>query len=240
MILTCHWSVTPPTRQRDYHIEFALTGNLSSEYIASLGTVTDPSKIDWKTLKNAFTIYKNNNLTDVTTYGTWHLNSDPRDGSANVEIAALTMDGSDVTTTGSWGPNPYTFAHAWIHAGIVARVCKIKNIEANGSFNVSVEPSVLINGPIYIVSTHGERALQTNDDGEDTVPQRGYGIFSGDSSCRWDIACLDPSQNHLLNDATTAIASVHSSAAWIRNMAHLIKADASLISDLWALDQDPT
>jgi len=240
MIITCHWSVTPPTRQRDYHVEFALTGNgLSQEFISSLGTITDPNKVDWDTLFNNFTVYKNNNLTDVTTYGTWHLNSDPRDGSANIEVASLTMAGDNVTTTGSWGDNPHTFAHSWMHSAIVARIAHLKDLDCNASFDVSVEPSVLQNGPIYVVSTHGERALQTNDDGEDSVPQLGYFIWSGDSSCRWDIACLDPSQNQALANAESAVKSCHDSAAWIRQMAHLIKASGNF-SNMLGLDKDPT
>jgi hypothetical protein len=238
MIITCHWSVTPKKRQRDYHIEFALTGTLAREYIISLGKVKNPKEIDWEKLTDAFTIYKNHNLTDVTSYGTWRMNSDPRDGTANIEVAALTMDGSDVTTTGSWGDNPYTFAHAWMHAGIAARIAQIKNLDSSGSFETSVEPSVLMNGPIYIISTHGERALQTQDEGQDSIPQRGYGIFSGDSSCRWDIAVLDPSENSKLASPNTAIPAVHASAAWIREMAHLIKAQG--IKDLWKLDKDKT
>jgi hypothetical protein len=237
-IITAHWSVTPPTRQRDYHIEFALTGTLSAAQITALGSYAHPAQVDWEMLKEQFTIYKNNDLSEVTSYGTWHMNSDPRDGSSNIEVAALTLDGSDVSTTGSWGPHPYTFAHAWMHAAIIARVCAIKNMDALAQFDPSVEASVLQNGPIYVVSTHGERALQTNDDGQDTVASRGYGMFSGDSQERWDIAALDPSQNSKLANPTTAIASVYDSAKWIRWQAHLIKTAG--VPDLWDLDKDPT
>jgi hypothetical protein len=231
--------VTPPTRQRDYHVEFALTGNLQAAQLEDLDLdmYKHNRDIDWELLKAQFTIYKNNDLSEVTSYGTWHLNSDPRDGSSNIEVAALTMDGA-VSTIGSWGPHPYTFAHAWMHAAIIARICAIKGIDALGSFDPSVESSVLQNGPIFVVSTHAERALQTNDDGQDTVVSRGYGMFSGDSQERWDIAALDPSRRSNLVNPAMALASVQISAAWIRTQAHYIKSAG--VSDLWGLDKDPT
>lgn len=237
MITTEHWSATGPNRLREYHIEFALTGLLTASFKGELLRAQHPVQVDWDALRFLFAIYKNVDLGTPTDYGTWHLNHDPRDGSANIEIGALCMGGENVSVPGPWGNFPYTIAHAWMHAGITARVCALKGIDTQGSFDVSVEPSVLQNGPIYNISTHAERALQTKDPDATLRPGFGYFAYSGDGDCRWDIAALDESDAHLLADPNSAKASAIQSAAWMRRQAHEIKAAG--ISDMWGLDQAP-
>jgi hypothetical protein len=159
MLVTCHWSATGPTRLNDYHIEFALAG---APPILSLGV--PPTVEQWAALRGAFKIWKHDDLGQPTDYGTWHLNHDPRDRSSNIEIGALCMANA---TTQAWGNHPFTAPHVWMMAGIVARVCLLKAIDAGDCFAVAVAPGVLQNGPIYVVSTHAERALQTQNPGVD-------------------------------------------------------------------------
>jgi len=237
MIITAHWSVTAPVRLRDYHVEFAQWTPLTDEANHLLRAATSPSQVDFDELRKYFTIYKNVDFGTPTSYGTYDINRDPRDGTSDIEIAMLGMDG-DVAINGPWGDHPYTKAHAWMHCAIIARVAQIKNIDTNGSFDVDVEPSVLQNGPIHNISTHGERAYQTNDNGEDKIPKLGYFAYSGDSQCRWDLAALDPSDAHLLGSEESALPTMLASAAWIRQQAHAIKAAG--ISDLWGLDSSAT
>ena len=234
MLITAHWSASMRDRLRDYHLEFAIDP-LSDSLYELLYKAESPADVDWHTLLSHTQIYKNFEFGTKTGYGTWHLNSDPRDGTPNVEIAALTMGGTDVKTTGPWGSNPYKKAHAWIHAGLIARVAQLKFIDINGSFDVSVEPTVLQNGPIFNVSTHGERAMQTNDEGQDNIPTAGYFDYSGDSNCRGDIAALDESDAHLLDNLSDAEHVCKASAAWLRSQAHSIK--VSGITDFWNLDK---
>ena len=239
-IITCHWAVVPKmtTALGDYHIEFT-DKNLDKNYNTSLLyqiNKPDVTKINWNNHMDMFSVFKNNPLNAVTGYGTWHLNSSPVDGSSNVEIASLTMGGSDVQVQGPWGNNPHTISHSLVHAYLVASVCKLKNINPLESFATSVEPSILQNGPIYVVSTHGERAIQTNDGGEDSMPSLGYFIFSGDSNCRWDIAALDPTEANKLSNATSAVATCKASASWVRNMASdLLK--HNLVNNYYGLDK---
>lgn len=224
MLVTAHWSATGPVRLKDYHIEFALTAPSDEKLIY-------PADMD--KLRKRFTIWKNVEFGTKTSYGTWHLNSDPRDGSPNIEVAAMCMGGSDVKINGPWGQWPYTWQHAWMHAAIIARVCVLKNIDVFGSFEINVEPSVLQNGPICNVSSHGERAYQTVDD-EDTVPKDGYFAYSGDGECRYDCAALDESLAKKLGDEDDAINEMHFSANWIRSQAHAFKEEG--IKDFWGLD----
>jgi len=234
MLITGHWSVSPLKRLRDYHLEFALIAALTDEQNHLLRAATSPDQVDFDELRKHFVTYKNFEFGTATSYGTWDMNRDPRDGTPNVEIAMLGMDGTDVVINGPWGDHPYTKAHAWMHAAIIARVAQIKGIDTGGSFDTSVEPSVLQNGPIHNISTHGERAYQTNDQGQDKIPKLGYFAYSGDSECRWDLAALDPSDAHLLGDEASALSTMLASAAWIRQQAHAIKVAG--ITDLWGLD----
>lgn len=239
-IITCHWAVVGKMNSalNDYHVEFT-DKNLSAEYNKSLlGQIENPDakKVDWKKHIAMFSVFKNDPLTAVTGYGTWHLNSDPRNGQANIEIASLTMGGSNVQVQGPWGDNPHTISHSLMHAYLVAIVCKLKNINPLDSFSASVEPSVLQNGPIFVVSTHGERAIQTNDDGQDSIPSLGYFAYSGDSNCRWDLAALDPTKASDLSTKDGAVKSCKASAAWIRKVAsELLK--NNLVVDLCGLDK---
>jgi hypothetical protein len=235
MIVTCHWSATGPSRLRDYHVEFALTGLITSSMRGELLRAQHAGEVDWASLKFAFAVYKNVDLETPTDYGTWHMNHDPRDGSANVEIGALCMGGEDVHVAGPWGAYPYTIAHAWMHAGIVARICVLKHIDAGGSFT---PPDGFQNGPIYNVSTHGERALQTRDADAVVRPSFGYFAYSGDGDCRWDIAARDESEAHVLATPDGARSSAIATAAWIRARAHEIKAAG--ITDFWGLDGAPS
>lgn len=242
--ITGHWSASPPERLNAYHVEFALTGSLSEDVMHELRALKNaggysPTGFPWDTIRPQFTIWKNDSFTTSTDYGTWDNNNDPRDDSPNIEVAAMCMGGSDVSVESNWGKWPYTIAHAWMHAGIIARICALKDIDANESFPASVEPSVLQNGPIYVVSTHGERATQTQNWG---VPgaaaaslaqsqEFGYFAGSGDPNSREDLFLLDVT--YLAPGAVT-VANAKASAAWLREQAHLIKAAG--ISDYWGLN----
>lgn len=242
MLVTCHWSASPPVRLRAYQVEFALTGSFTGEDFHNLRALHDSptgyTLVPWATLSSQFTIWKNDDLSSPNDYGTWDLNTDPRDGSSNIEVAAMCMDGA---TTNDFGSDPYTIAHAWMHAGIVARICQLKGIDASESFPASVGPQ-LQNGPIFTVSTHGERAYQTIDYGvpggaassQAASDEFGYFVGSGDPNSRWDIALLDPA--YIPNGVT--VANAQASAAWIRSQAHLIKAQG--ITGMWGLDGGDT
>ena len=227
MLITGHWSATGPTRLNDYHIESA---KKTGAAVPHLTRDSNPCAADWIALRAAFDIWKNDALSQPTDYGTWHLNHDPRDQSSNIEIGMLCMANA---TTQNWGNYPLTFAHAWVMAGIIARVAQLKNIDINGSFGASVEPSVLMNGPIFNVSTHAERALQTQNPGVQN-PNLGYFIYSGDPDCRWDLAVLDPSEVRRLSSASSAKEAAIGSAAWLRDKAHEIKSTG--ITDFWGLN----
>lgn len=235
MIVTCHWSATGPVRLRDYHVEFARTGALPTATVQQLLAGAMPSAADWNALLACFTIWKNVDFTTPTNYGTWKLNHDPRDNSSNVEVAAMCMGGESALTS-AWGPEPFTIAHAWIAAGIVARVCQLENIDTGGSFDAGGYG--LQNGPIYNVSTHAERALQTPDGDAVLRPSFGYFIYSGDPDSRWDLAALDPSRAGDLGTPQGARTSAIASAHWIRMQAHALKAQG--IADMWQLDAAAT
>jgi hypothetical protein len=243
MLVTAHWSASPPARLRAYHIEFALTGQTFSDLeLHNLRALrADPNgyqSVPWSVLTSRFTIWKNDSLTTANDYGTWDLNNDPRDNSSNIEIAAMCMDNA---TTTNFGPDPYTMAHAWMHAGLFARVCALKNLDAGASFDAGVAPQ-LQNGPIFNLSTHAERAIQTVDYGvpggsassQAASDQFGYFLGSGDPDSRWDITFLDP---QYISDGVT-VATAKASAAWLRQQAHLIKAAG--ISDYWGIDGGDT
>ncbi len=244
-LATAHWSASPPQRLRAYHEEFALTGSLDAQHLHNLRVLKgDPlgySKVPWDELRAQFTLWKNDSFTTPTDYGTWDVNRDPRDGtSPNVEVAAMCMGDATTTNFGTW---PYTIAHAWIHAGIIARICALKGFDSNGSFDASVAPQ-LQNGPIFVVSTHGERAIQTvnwNVSGagassEAASKEFGYFLGSGDGQSRWDITFLDP--EYIPNGVS--VASAKSSAAWVREQAHLIKAAGDFPGGMWSLDGGET
>lgn len=240
MLVTCHVSVTPPMRLRDYHIEFGLVDSPSNlgAINAMCKAAQIPSDIDWVKLKGVFNVWKNVALVTPTSYGTYKLNHDPRDGSSNIETAAMCLGGEGVSIAGPWGHWPYTYAHSWMHAGCVARVCQIENIDTGGSFDVSVDTSRLQNGPIYVVSTHAERAWQTVDTGQDIYPDRGYFAYSGDPDSRWDCIARDVELASVASNFGGALKSARDTATWIRHQAHLIRQGG--ISDFWGLDQDPT
>lgn len=224
-LITAHWSASGPTFLGDYHVEFFLKGGAVGADHVSLD-----AQPDFDALLSMFAIQKNDDLSTATDYGTWHLNHDPRDGSPNIEIGALCMANA---TTQAWGSYPFTPAHAWMMAALIARVAALKSIDVGGSFDVSVEPSVLQNGPIYNVSTHAERAIQTQNPGVPN-PALGYFIYSGDPDCRWDLAVLDQAAVSQLTTAARAESAAIVSAAWIREKAHAIKAAG--IKDFWGLN----
>ena len=228
MLVTCHWSASPPQRLRAYHLEFALTGTMTAEDLHNLRALGNAS-VPWTTLCAQFTIWKNDALTVPTDYGTFDLNNDPRDNSANIEVAAMCMSGASATNFGAY---PYTIAHAWMHAAIVARIAVLKNLDCLESFSASVEPSVLQNGPIFTISTHGERAIQTNDwplgaASQTQSAKYGYFFGSGDPNLRWDLTLLDPAYIDTTKDPTADAdwyaTQCRASAAWIRGQAHAIK-----------------
>jgi hypothetical protein len=235
-IITNHWSASGPNRIKDYHIEFGLSKTLEPEYNQQLGKIINSINVDFNKLKSYFNVWKNTDLNTVTSYGTWHLNSSPVDGSPNIEIGALCMGGEGVNVSGPWGQYPYTYAHAWMHAAINARVCYIKKIDPYGSFL----SNALQNGPYYNISTHAERAIQTPDNPAANLrPNFGYFAFSGDPDCRWDIAARDVSEANKLNTPQEAYNMALESAKWIRTYSKAIFDTLNDKSDLWGLDKDP-
>jgi len=237
-IITAHWSASSDQKLGEYHLEFGRKSTIDTDYNKSLLyqiTKPDPAKINWAHHLNLFNIYKNFSFSQATNYGTWMLNKDPKNGEPNIEIASLTMGGSDVSIQ-SWGENPHLISHSLIHAYLMAIVCKLKNINPLGHFDVSVEPSVLQNGPIYSLSTHAERSWQTQDEGEGKIPDLGYFIFSGDPDSRWDLAALDPTEAHKLSNANSAVKTCRFSANWLRNMTNQIL-EKNIIKDYLGLDK---
>lgn len=237
MLITAHWSATGPYRINDYHVEYGAKNGISAALNQTAENATDPSQVDWKALKAAFNVWKNTQFGTPTDYGTWHLNHDPRDGSANIEVGALCMGGEGVSITGPWGAYPYTYAHGWMHAAIIARICFLKKIDPNSSFPVSVEPGVLQNGPIYSVSTHAERALQTQDSAAVLRPTFGYFAYSGDGDCRWDIACRDVKDAPKLAKPADAKTEALANAAWLRHQTAAILKTLTPKSSMWGLDK---
>ena len=237
MLITCHWSASGPSPVSDYHVEFALTRPIPSDIQSKLSANAELSAGDVDRLVGSFDIWKFMSFDQIPVYATWHLNRDPRDGSTpNVAVAALCMGGEGVNTTGPWGRWPFTLAHAYIMSGIAARICQLKGLDAVDSFSADeCTYSAQMNGPIYNISTHAERAYQTPNPGV-TNPERGYFIYSGDPDCRWDLAALRVEDAGDLGSFNSAIARAHTSAAWLRNHAHSwLQAG---INDNWALDKD--
>jgi hypothetical protein len=237
MLVTCHQSASPPIRLHDYHLEFGLKDGvvLAASLIAACKRATNAADIDWLAMRAAFNIYKNDPLVTATSYGTFEMNHDPRDGSANVEIAALCMGGEGVSVAGPWGRWPYTYIHCAMHAALVARVCQLKDLDTLGTFDAGIAPNIMQNGPISVVSTHGERAWQTYDIGQGgKIAERGYFAYSGDPNCRWDCIARDPSEAAQCATYDGALRSARATAAWIRSMAHSVKAAG--ITDMWGLD----
>ncbi len=224
-LVTAHWSASGPAFLGDYHVEFFLK---PTSDVSRISLDIEP---DFDALFAFFEVKKNDDLGAATDFGTWHLNHDPRDGSPNIEIGALCMANA---TTQNWGRYPYTPAHAWMHAAIIARVAHLKGIDIGGSFEASVEPSVLMSGPIFNISTHAERALQTQNPGV-ANPERGYFIFSGDPDCRWDLTILDQAAVSELASPESAISAARVSAAWLREKAHAIKSGG--ITNFLGLDR---
>jgi hypothetical protein len=230
MILTHHWSASGPSRIREYHVEYALKSSLSSALHQHLVAAKSQADVNWIELRAMFDVWKNVDLATPTDYGTWHMNHDPRDGSANVEIGALCMGGERVTVAGPWGSYPFTIAHAWMGIGIGARVAAMKNLDANASF----EAPGFQNGPLHVISTHAERAIQTPDSAATLRPSYGYFAYSGDGDCRWDLSARDAGEASVLATPAGAYASALKTAAWIRAMTH--EAKSAGIHDFWGLD----
>lgn len=245
MLITNHWSGSGPVRLRAYHIEIARTGEIGSLYSHDLRAAwQDPTMpmraVDFALLHDKFVVWKNDTLTTINDYGTWDENSDPRDHSANVEIASMCMPGG---ATDFAGTEPFTIGHAWMHAYICAVVAKLKGIDLLGAFPTSVEPGTLQNGPIDVCGTHGSRAIQTIDFGvpngnassQALSDEFGYFFGSGDPDSRADLFCLDPAWYTGTVTKDMAIAA----AAEIRQHAHIIKG-SSWFTDMWGLDGPET
>jgi hypothetical protein len=114
--------------------------------------------------------------------------------------------------------------------GIGARIAALKGLDANGTFRV---PSFQ-NGPLHVISTHAERAIQTPDSDAALRPSYGYFAYSGDGDCRWDLAARDASEAAVLAAPTSAYASALKTAAWVRAMTQ--QAKAAGVHDMWKLD----
>ena len=231
-LITHHWSASPPARIYDYHLEYALTGAIVPALREKLLAAQSPKDVDFVELCAQFHWWKNVDFATATDYGTWHWNHDFRDGSPNIEIGALCMGGEGVSVAGSWGTWPFTIAHAWMAVAIGARVAKLKGIDPLGSFPAS---GGFQNGPLYNISTHGERALQTIDPAASLRPGFGYFAYSGDGDCRWDLSALDYSRSASLATPDGARAQAISSAAWIRKQT--AATIAAGITDFWGLDR---
>lgn len=236
MLITNHWSGSPAVRLRDYHVEIVRTGEITDQLRHTLreawGYTDGSQRVDWKALLALFTIYKNDELSQSTEYGTWDLNHDPRDGSPNIEIASMCMPGG---ATAFAGDEPFTIAHAWVHTYATAAVSAIKKaIDVLGKFDVSAEPSVLQNGPIFVVSNHGERADQTQNPGV-AHPDLGYFFGSGDPDSRADLFCLDGEWY----TGEVTLGQCKSSIAEMRWHAHVLKS-AGLEHGLLGLDGPET
>jgi hypothetical protein len=148
------------------------------------------------------------------------MNHDPTgDGNGpDIEVGALCMGGEHVETTGPWGNFPYTPAHFIMHAALLARVCKLMGFSPDDYFGADVDPHRLQNGPIFRVSTHGERAYQTIDVPTPPNPSFGYFLFSGDCDLRWDIAVFEESKAGELSSATSAVKACVETAAMLRTL----------------------
>jgi len=239
MIATHHWSGSRAVRGRNYHIENARTGIIDDAYrhLLRAAWITDDGakSVDFHKLKSLFIVYKNDSLTETTEFGTWDLNSDPRNGTPNIEIASLCMPGG---ATDFEGVEPFTIAHAWVHAYETAAICLLKGQDPQEFFNANVAPQ-LQNGPIFVFSTHGERAIQTKNynvpgagaSSEAVSEEYGYFFGSGDSDSRADLFCLDGAW---YNGKVTED-QCRSSAAAIRHHALMI-IQHGLVKDFWGLD----
>jgi len=227
VIVTLHESASPPMFLGDYHVEFYAKFPVSSTlndrcYAALHGESVSSTLVEEVT--PFFAVKKFTALTEPTSYGTYLMNHDPRDRSSNIEIAAMCLGGEGVQMAGPWGKWPYTAAHGIMHAALAARVCSLKSLDPMATFDVSVKPDVLQNGPIYVASTHGERAIQTYDtpgpggsSSEDQARRFGYFAYSGDPDCRWDIAAFDPRDAAKLGSAESARATCMDSASKLRH-----------------------
>jgi len=160
MLITCHWSASGPSPVTDYHVEFALTRPIPSDIQSKLNASAELAAGEVDRLAASFDIWKFMSFDQIPVYATWHLNRDPRDGSTpNVAVAALCMGGEGVNTSGPWGRWPFTLAHAYIMSGIAARICQLKGLDAVDSFSSDAcTYSAQMNGAIYNISTHAERA----------------------------------------------------------------------------------
>jgi hypothetical protein len=236
MLITCHWSASPPAPLTDYHVEFALARPIPIDLDAKLKANAVLTAADVDRLKSAFDVWKFMDFAAIPVYAVWHLNHDPRDDSADISIAALCMGGEHVNTIGPWGRWPFTRAHAYMMAAVVARVAAIKGIDVNESFPITGNlGGRLQNGPVYAVATHGYRAYQTPNVGV-AHPERGYFMFSGDPDMRWDLAALDADEAHELSSFDSAIARASASCAWLRQTAHRLKSAG--IRDFWGLEKE--
>ena len=247
MLETNHWSGSGPVRLRAYHIENARIVVLPSLYLHDLRAKwLDPNgarSVDFAELRGKFAVWKNDALTTINDYGTWDANSDPRDGTPNIEIASMCMPGG---ATDFYGSEPFTVAHAWMHAYECGAVGKLKGLDLLGTFPTSVEPGTLQNGPIDVCGTHGSRAIQTIDYGvpngnassQAASDEFGYFFGSGDPDSRADLFCLDPAW--YTGSVTKAMAIA--SAAQIRQHAHVIKQlmESGTLTDMWGLDGPET
>jgi hypothetical protein len=227
MVETNHWSGSGPVRLKDYHFEGARKGNISESYRHDLRVawLAGNPKIDWPELLALFNVWKNYDLSTATSYGTWNANTDQRDGSPNIEISSMCLPEGATAFNGS---EPFTIAHAFIHAGLCAEIARVKNFDVGASFSASEWGSGFQNGPIFVCSSHGERAIQTVDfnvpgggaSSQQASDEFGYFFGSGDSESRADLFCLDAA----FYDGTVTKAQAIQSAQQIRFMAHNIKA----------------
>jgi len=242
MFQTNHWSGSGPVRLRAYHIENARNAELTPQYLKDLrGAWLNPNgaaSVDFALLRSKFNVWKNDSLTTPTDYGTWDFNNDPNDGSPNIQIASMCLPGG---ATDFGGVEPFTVAHAWMHAYECAAVAQLKGLDVLASFPASIS-GAFQNGPIFLCSTHGERAIQTIDYGvpggaassQAASDEFGYFFGSGDPDSRADLFCLDAAW--YVGNVT--IAQAKTSAAQIRQHSHMIKAAG--IHDFWGLDGPET
>lgn len=238
--ITHHWAGDNDQRLRDYTLEIGRTAALDPAYLHDLRVAwLDPNgakTVDFKALKSKFVVWKNHDLTYVPSYDTWNWNHDPRDGTTpNICVSSMCFPHG---ATDFSGLEPFTVAHAWMHAYAAAVLADIESIDCLESWD-NPNPAVFQNGPMFTISTHAERAVQTIDYGvaggnassEAASKEFGYFFGSGDPQSRADLFCLDAQWY----DGTVTIAQAKKSAAQLRAHSHVIKANG-LIGDKWGID----
>lgn len=231
-LITGHWSGSDPNPEGAYHLEFWQRHTpIPQALIDAARNAKNAQEAPWNAIFEEFLVKKSVNFDTAMSYGTFMWNHDFRDGSPNIEIAAMCMGGPHVGTQ-NWGEWPYTPAHAWMQAYLMAVVAHLKNIHPLESF---APIDGYMNGPLYSLSTHGERAYQTANPPIDTT-NRGYGLWGQDPDCRWDLLVVDANDTAKLKAYATSHQAATDQANWFRKTAADIQGLRDF-QDHWNLSQ---